>query len=157
MDNLNKLANFSAWIGKFFAFASFAAFLIIIFCKGLRQNCDQRTVSWKVNSAFILNRLVLSLISLSNSNVKTNKSFTRTGNTCYKANTFFSICFTLLYYIKNICYRCIRRNFVRLVSCNIFYRVAFIKRFCRFNNCRRRRIWTNNPIRVYLSLAWIFF
>ena len=126
MDHLDRFTHFTAGITYFFAFVSFTAFLIVVLSKGFRQNSNKRTISGQIDSALVFYWLILSLISLLYSNIKTNKRFPCTGNSCYKAYAFILIFLTFLNYVKDIRDRFVCGNLVGLVSCNILDGMAFV-------------------------------
>ena len=127
VNHLDRFAHLTARIGHFLFLAFFAATLVVVLRKRFGQYCNERTVSRQINSAFIFYRLILSLIRLSDSDVKPDECFARSGDTCHKANTLLLLFLTLFDDIQYVSDRSVSQNLVRLMPCDILDGVIFIQ------------------------------
>ena len=69
VDYLNELTYFTAGVSKLLLLTSVSTLLVVILGKSFVQDSNQRTVTGKIYCTFIIDRFVIPLIGLLNSNV----------------------------------------------------------------------------------------
>ena len=147
MDDLKKFVNLTSRIRNLLCLSASLAFLVIVDSQSFGKHSHQRSVARQIDCAVFFIQFAV-FVRLFYSDIKAYQSFSGTGHAGYETDAFLAIVLTTFNHVENTIDSSVGRNLISLVTSNIFNRVIFIESTRSLDDCRRRRIRSDKPIRA---------